>query len=201
MRNALILICFLAASLHADSIQAFGHTWDVLNSADWKLTSTPPTLELLTAMEPDPAKPRRPRQFALLQSEPFEEVTIDLEVKRNGKSLIIVFAWQDEAHFNYAHLSVDDPTKQPVHNGIFHVFGGERVRISYPQPGPGVLPSQDWTPVRFLWNGKDGEVRVFVNGQLSSALRGIDLSLKKGRIGLGSFNETASFRNVRIKGS
>jgi hypothetical protein len=56
--------------------------------------------------------------------------SVEAEVRRNQSSLIMVYAWQDAAHFNYAHLSVDTAAKQVVHNGMFHVFGGERVRIS-----------------------------------------------------------------------
>jgi hypothetical protein len=39
-----------------------------------------------------------------------------------------------------------------------------------------------------------------VNGKTTGALRGVDLSLRNGRIGLGSFFETASFRNLRVSG-
>jgi hypothetical protein len=171
-------------------------------AADWRVEKAASGEELTLAVgrEPVPGKPRRPWQFAIAELGPFTRVTMELEVKRVGKSLILPFAWQSGEKFNYAHLSVDDPTKQPVHNGVFHVFSGERVRISYPEPGPGVLASQDWTPVRLEWNGATGEVKAFVNGKLSPALRAVDLSLRSGKVGLGSFNETGSFRKVRIRG-
>jgi hypothetical protein len=31
-------------------------------------------------------------------------------------------------------------------------------------------------------------------------MRAMDLSLKQGRVGMGSFNETGSFRNLKVKG-
>ena len=37
-----------------------------------------------------------------------------------------------------------------------------------------------------------------MNGQTSPSLKGIDLSLGAGRIGLGSFFNTASFRNFSL---
>jgi hypothetical protein len=124
---------------------------------------------------------------------------MEVEVKREQKSLILVYNWQKEGYFDYVHLSVDAPTKVAVHNGVFHCFGGDRVRIS-PTEGPASLPTEDWTPVRLTYSAKTGEVRVWANGQTTPALRGVDLSLGAGRVGLGSFFETAQFRNLKIKG-
>lgn len=179
-----------------ESIAALGRRWSVPLGADWR--GTEGILELLVKRPQE--KPRRPKQFALLEEGPYAAVTVELEVKRNETSLILVYAYQDDAHFNYVHLSVDDPAKQPVHNGVFHVFGGDRVRISSLEGGAGALPDSDWTPVKLVWDGRTGEVNCWVNGKTTGALRGVDLSLRTGRLGLGSFFETASFRNLRITG-
>lgn len=193
LRTAALLL--LSFSLMAgDTITALGKKWSVRNAADWKAGAE--TLEL--AVPSGPGTPRRPHQFAILDDGPYEAVTIEVDVKRIGKSLLLVYAYQDEGHYNYVHISVDDPAKQPVHNGIFHVFGGERVRISPLEGGPGALPTDDWTHVKITWSGKTGEVVCHANGKTSGALRGIDLSLKHGKIGLGSFNETGAFRNLKI---
>jgi len=186
-----------AGSMFADeSIAALGKKFSVPVAADWKASAD--VLELVTKHEP--GKPRRPKQFALVEEGPFSSATLEVEVKRNGKSLLLVFAHQDDDHFNYAHISVDDPAKQNVHNGIFHVFGGDRVRISPLEGGPGLLATPDWTPVKLVWDGKTGEVVVHANGKTSGAMRAVDLSLKHGRVGMGSFNETGSFRNLKVRG-
>jgi hypothetical protein len=41
---------------------------------------------------------------------------------------------------------------------------------------------------------------VTINGKALRAFEAVDLSLGPGRIGLGSFFNTAQFRNVTIKG-
>jgi len=128
-------------------------------------------------------------------------MTVEVDVKSYGKSLILVWAYQDDDHFNYTHLSVDDPVKEHVHNGVFHVFEGDRVRISPLEGGPGALPDTEWTRVKLTWNGKTGEMICYANGKTTGALRGVDLSLKHGKIGLGSFNETGAFRNLKITGT
>ena len=194
MKLLWVAVCMAGMAWAEDSIAALGRRWSVPLAADWR--GTEGVLDLLVKRPQE--KPRRPKQFALLEDGLYAAVTIEVEVKRNETSLILVYAYQDDAHFNYVHLSVDDPAKQPVHNGVFHVFGGDRVRISSLEGGAGALPVAEWTPVRLVWDGK--EVVCWVNGKTTGALRGVDLSLRTGRIGLGSFFETASFRNLRVTG-
>ena len=163
-----------------------------------------PTLELLV---PRPAtQPRRPTQFALADTPNYLRVTVEAEVKKEPEaarqrrtSLIIVYAWRDPDHFNYAHLSVDTAKQQPVHNGIFHVYGGDRVRISS-QDGPATLTSEDWHKVRLVYDGRTGKVEVFVNGLTSPSMQATDTTLSAGKVGLGSFFDLGQFRRVKITG-
>ena len=129
----------------------------------------------------------------------FRRVTVEAEIKQNGKSLIIVYAWQDANHYNYAHISSDTALQSNMHNGMFHIFGGERVRISSVD-GPRSLPTQEWTPVKLVFDGESGRCYVEVNGKRNPSLEAVDLSLRSGRVGLGSFDETGEFRNVKITG-
>lgn len=197
MKTLGILLLALGSLWADETITALGRTWSVPLAADWKGSAE--TLELLVKKPQE--KPRRPKQFAVLQEGPYSAFTLEVDVKRNEKSLILVYAYQDDNHFNYAHLSVDDPAKVHVHNGIFHVFEGDRVRISPLEGGPGALPDTEWTHVKMVWSGKTGELVCYANGKTSGALRGIDLSLKYGKVGLGSFFETGQFRNLKITGT
>ncbi|MEJ7605304.1 MAG: hypothetical protein WKF37_03335, partial [Bryobacteraceae bacterium] len=188
----LLLACALAAS--ADTIEAFGHKWSVPIAADWKLENG--VLHLQVA-RPQTA-PRRPSQFALAETTDWQKVTVEAEVKRVEGSLIIVYAYRDAAHFNYVHLSHDTGMKQPVHNGIFHVYGGDRVRISS-ERGPAALPSADeWYQVKVDYDGVTGTVTAKINGADLPALKAVDMSLGSGKVGIGSFFQTAFFRNVKI---
>lgn len=204
-----LLLAALAAPAQtrpAESMDAFGLTWRVPLAADWKLdTSSPiPVLELLV---PRPAlQPRRPAQFAVAQTPDFVRGVIELEMKKEPAalrnrhtSLMIAYAWQDPDHFNYAHLSVDSAAEQVVHNGIFHVYGGERVRIS-PRQGPATLPDENWHKVRLVYDSTKGLVEVYVDGKTSPSMRAVDLSLGAGKFGIGSFFDMGSFRNVKITG-
>ncbi len=88
--------------------------------------------------------------------------------------------------------------KQPAHNGVFHVYGGERVRISSEQ-GPAAFPETGkWYHARLVHVAKTGTVTVTVDGRPLPSLTAVDLSLGPGQVGLGSFDETGAFRNLRI---
>ncbi len=199
MKTVALALCCTAFIAYAagETITAFGHDWTVQQASDWAVENG--VLRLKVAAEPPAGQPRRPTKFALLNSKPYTKVTVEAEMKRNGRSLIIVYAWQDANHYNYAHISSDAGAKQNVHNGMFHIFGGERVRIST-LDGPPSFDTQDWTPVKLVFDGVTGKCYVEVNGKRNPSLDAVDLSLKWGRVGLGSFNESGDFRNVRITG-
>lgn len=194
----------LAASLllAANTLEVFGHKWSVRDSSDWKVDQEDGTqiLHLLTPREPLPG-PRRPNQFAVADTHNFGDVAVEADVRPHDRSLMIVFCYRDPAHFNYAHLSIDTGVKQSHHNGIFHVYDGERVRISSPQ-GPAAFPASGrWYHVKLTHSAKSGAVQVTVDGKAIPALHAVDLSLTSGKVGLGSFDETGDFKNVRISGS
>jgi hypothetical protein len=202
MKSLLAVLLLALSAAAADTIEVFGHKWTVRSVSDWKVEQEDgkPVLRLHVVGPRDP-QPRRPVQFALAETEPWQKVTVECDVKRDGGSLILVYAYRDEAHFNYVHLSVDAAKKQPVHNGIFHVFGGERVRISSNE-GPASLPSdQEWYHVQLIYDGSTGAAKVLVNGKENQSLKGVDMSLGAGKVGIGSFFEKALFKNVKIAGT
>lgn len=197
MRTAFVALLLSPLLAAEEQIQAFEQSWDVQRASDWTVEDG--ILRLRESREPPPGTPRRPQTFALSEAGPFRSVTVEAEVRRNGRSLAIVYAWQDETHYNYAHISSDTAVKANVHNGMFHIFGGERVRIST-LDGPPALPAREWTPIKLVFDGVSGHCYVEVNGRRNPSLEAVDFSLRWGRVGFGSFNETGDFRNIRITG-
>jgi hypothetical protein len=199
MRLIALLAMAAGALGAADTLKVFGREWTVPIAADWKVAEEngAETLTLTQGKEPLPG-PRRPFQFALADVPAYARVTVEEDAKPLGRSVMIVFAYQDEAHFDYAHLSIDTGEKQPVHNGIFHVYGGERVRISNPRGPASFAATGRWYHLKLTHDAKTGSVRVTVDGQVVPALVATDVSLGAGKVGIGSFDETGEFKNVRI---
>lgn len=52
--------------------------------------------------------------------------------------------------------------------------------------------------MKLTHDAASGSVRVTVNGEAVPALEAVDRSLAGGQVGLGSFDETAVFKNVKI---
>ena len=84
----------------------------------------------------EPGMPRRPLQFALLKKAKVGSFDFQARVRREGKSMIVVFNYADTLHFYYTHLSTDSGAKVDVHNGIFIVDGGPRRRIAGTEAAP-----------------------------------------------------------------
>jgi hypothetical protein len=200
---AMLLAAAAPAAEPAGTLEAFGLTWKVPVAADWKVQDG--VLELLV---PRPStQPRRPSQYALADTPDYWKATVEVEVRAEPKerrnrrnSLILVYAWRDAGHFNYAHLSVDAARQATVHNGIFHVYGGDRVRISS-EEGPATLKDGVWHKVKLVYDGTSGRVDVWVDGETSPSMRAVDMSLGAGKFGIGSFFDMGSFRNFRITGT
>jgi hypothetical protein len=196
----IVVFCLTAARLFAsDTLDAFGRPWSVPVGADWKVEKQDGAQVLHLAEHRGPLPgPRRPIQFALADVPEYGGLTLEADVKPLGGSLLLVFAYRDAAHFDYAHLSIDTAAKEPVHNGIFHVYGGERVRISSEQGPAAFSTTGRWHHVKLTHDARNGTVDVSVDGQSVAALHAVDLSLSAGKMGVGSFDETGEFKNVRI---
>ena len=179
----------------ADSLAMLGRAWAVPDAADWKVEEG--TLRLIASRGPLPG-PRRPIQFALTDVPSYDRLTVEADVMPLGRSLLVVLAYRDPAHFDYAHLSTDTAGEQPVHNGIFHVYGGERVRISAERGPAAFAASGHWYHVTLAHDSATGTIEVTVDGQPVPALHAEDLSLGPGQVGVGSFDETGAFKNIKI---
>ena len=81
MKVLLVLLLTLAASA-SDTIEAFGHKWTVRFGSDWKVEQEDgkPVLQLLVARPQQ--QPRRPIQFALAETAPWQQVSLEADVKR-----------------------------------------------------------------------------------------------------------------------
>ncbi|MBI3210126.1 MAG: hypothetical protein HYZ37_14670 [Candidatus Solibacter usitatus] len=190
----------VAQEAKKERVQAFGLTWLVDHKEDWKWDGS--VLSLLT---PRPStQPRRPAQYALAETKPYLRVIIELEAMPEPKadrnrrnSLMLAYAWRDIDHFNYVHLSVDSAKQAAVHNGIFHVYGGDRVRMSS-DDGPATLQDGQWHKIRMVYDGTTGTAECWVDGKTSPSLKAVDLSLGAGMVGIGSFFDKGAFRNLKI---
>ena len=143
----------------------------------------------------EPGMPRRPLQFALLKKAKVGSFDFQARVRREGKSMIVVFNYVDTLHFYYAHLSADRGQQDAVHNGIFIVNGEPRKRIAGIDAPP-ALPDREWRRVRVARNARAGTIQVFMDDAHEPLFSAVDDTFTCGQVGIGSFDETGDFDDV-----
>lgn len=171
--------------------------WRLPFPEDWTILETGGNHYLHMLRSREPGVPRRPLQFALLKGVTAGTLDFQAKVRREGRSMIVVFDYVDTLHFYYAHLSVDRGTEEPVHNGIFIVNGGERRRIAGTDAPP-ALPNRDWHLVRVERNAVSGSIDVYTDVRVDPIFSVVDRTFSCGQVGIGSFDETGDFDDVSL---
>jgi hypothetical protein len=171
--------------------------WEMPFPEDWEVLREGSLPYLHMKRSRPPVEPRHPVQFALLKGVNAGSFELNVKVRRAGGSMIVVFDYVDALHFYYLHLSENPGTQIAVHNGIFIVDGGPRRRIAGLE-GSAALPDQLWHDVRIVRDVRSGSIQVFLDQQTSPRFSIIDRTFPRGRIGLGSFDETGDFAQFRL---
>ena len=171
--------------------------WQLPFPEDWvvKQEGSLHFLHMLRSREP--LVPRRPQQFALLKGITVGSFTLETRLRREGRSMLIVFNYVDSLHFYYTHLSVDPGAKVDVHNGIFMVDGAPRRRIAGLEAAP-ALPDANWHKVRVQRDVTSGWIMVFMDDDPQPRFSVIDSTFKCGQVGVGSFDETGDFTDFEL---
>jgi len=172
--------------------------WQFPYPEDWVVLAEGPRHFLHMKRNREPGVPRRPLQFALLKDARVGSFALETYVRREGRSMIVVFNYVDTLHFYYVHLSGDRGTEQPVHNGVFIVNGEPRKRITGTEAPP-ALPDREWHKVRLIRDVTRGSIEVFVDDQKEPLFSVIGRTFTCGQIGLGSFDETGDFADVKLE--
>lgn len=171
--------------------------WQFPYSEDWEIRAEGGNHYLHMKRNREPGVPRRPLQFALVKSAQVGSFDFQARIRREGRSMIVVFNYVDTLHFYYAHLSGDRGVEQPVHNGIFIVNGEPRKRIAGTDAPP-ALPDAEWHKVRVVRDVPAGSIEVFIDDQQKPLFSVVDATFTCGQIGIGSFDETGDFDDVKV---
>ena len=172
--------------------------WSLPEPKDWAIDLEGGNHFLRLARKGQIGDPRRPLQYALRTDVCVGDFDLRVRARRFGKSLLITFGYQDTMHFYYAHIS-SDSGDHAVHNGLFKVDGGERFRIAG-KGSAAVLPEAGWQEVRLTRRVGTGEMALYAGADPQPRFRHTDAAFRFGRIGLGSFDETGDFDDLRLEG-
>lgn len=184
-------------SFHDDFESGSLEAWQMPYPEDWEILGEDRNHFLHMKRSREPGVPRRPLQFALLKNVQVGSFDFHTRVRREGRSMIVVFNYADTLHFYYVHLSGDRGTQEPVHNGIFIVNGGPRKRIAGIEAPP-ALPDHDWHQVRLVRDVTKGSLEVFLDRASQPLFSAADRTFACGQVGIGSFDETGDFDDTQL---
>ncbi|HTM53819.1 MAG TPA: hypothetical protein VL175_07295 [Pirellulales bacterium] len=179
--------------------------WQPMDSKSWKIIDTPrgKAFSLFQQSEYKPPY-RSPVNIAILKQPVVSDFSLEVDVQStvpdyNHRSLVMVFGYQDPAHFYYVHFGKKTDNNA---NQIFIVDGAARVKISS-ETNPGTHWDDNWHKVRVVRDATDGDIEVYFDDmrKRNTAMEAIDRTFTWGQVGLGAFDDLGNFAHVVLKGN
>lgn len=176
--------------------------WQPMDPTSWKILKTPEgNVYSLFAQSKYKPPHRSPVNISLLKDVVVSDFDLTCRMQSTVKdydhrSLVLVFGYQDPAHFYYVHFG----KKTDNHaNQIFIVNGADRRKIST-ETTAGTPWNDAWHKVRLVHDTADGTVEVFFDDRRRAVMEAIDETFTWGRIGLGAFDDLGNFDDVILRG-
>ncbi|MEX0818074.1 MAG: hypothetical protein WD070_00730 [Pirellulaceae bacterium] len=144
---------------------------------------------------------RSPYNISLLKDVDVRDFMLDADVLSTHadyghRDVCLFFGYQDPAHFYYVHLGkkTDDHANQ-----IFIVNAAPRTKIST-KTTSGTDWDDQWHHVRITRDTKSGAIQVFFDDMDTPVMTANDKTFTWGRIGIGSFDDTSDWDNIKLRG-
>jgi hypothetical protein len=178
--------------------------WEPTDSKVWKVIDVKDGKAFSLFDNKTEFKPphRSPLLFALVKDVTVGDFILDVKCKSTIKDyphrdLCFIFCYQDNAHFYYAHLGkkTDDHCNQ-----IFIVDGADRKKIST-KTNEGTPWTDDWHHVKIVRKEYYlGPINVYFDDMEKPIMTASDTTFTWGRVGIGSFDDTGDFCQVKLYG-
>lgn len=177
--------------------------WDFTDRDAWRITNAPGrdgrVLELFQASKYEPSV-RSPFNIALRRDAEPRAFVMDVKVRSTTRDyghrdLCLIFGHVDPSHFYYVHIAKE---ADPHANSIFLVDGKPRVSIAETRT-KGTAWTDGWHHVRLLREPASGLIAVYFDDMKTPIMTAHDRTFARGRIGLGSFDDTGMFDDLVVK--
>lgn len=189
---------FLASIDFEDNLDA----WE-LSDDGWKLGKNEGVNVLSQFRKESSFQPpvRSPYHRAILKEPIVTDFQLDVKVLAthpayNHRDVCLFFGYQNEAQFYYVHLG---EKTDPHCNQIFIVNNAPRTKISR-TTNSGTPWDDQWHHVRIRRVVSTGEISVYFDDMEKPVMTAIDDTFQFGRVGLGSFDDTADWAEFRLRG-
>lgn len=179
--------------------------WEPKNPENWQVGEESGTRCYQLLSPGEQGEVRAPTSWSLLKNFDVSSfiLTGRLRCKADRENphrdMIILFHYQDSTHFYYVHFSA---VSDDVHNIIGIVNGKDRVKINLEPAGDSVsrLTDMQFHEFKVTCDSATGEIKAFLDDMKTPILTAVDTSLGHGLVGVGSFDDTGSFDDIKLWG-
>jgi len=145
---------------------------------------------------------RSPYNISLLKDVVVGDFVLTADVRsttgrNNGhRDVCLFFGYQDPAHFYYVHVGrkTDDHANQ-----IFVVDDADRIKISE-RTNEGTPWDDEWHRVKVVRDVESGKIEIYFDDMEKPVKVAHDKRFMSGQVGIGSFDDTAEWDNVELRG-
>jgi hypothetical protein len=189
--------------LFEDDFEKGADRWQPTDPKAWKVIETDKGKVFSQFVKQSKYKPphRSPYNIALVKDLVVSDFVLDARCQSTIKDyahrdMCLFFGYQDPAHFYYVHLGkkTDDHANQ-----IFIVNAADRKKIST-RTTPGTNWTDAWHHVRVVRNVADGKIEIYFDDMKKPVMTATDRTFKWGRVGVGSFDDTGNWDDVKVWG-
>lgn len=180
-------------------------SWQFTDRAAWKQVEDDggPALALFQASQYEPPV-RSPFNLAVYKDLKVSDFILEVKVKSTSREYghrdaCVAFGWNDQSHFYYVHLA-PAPRTDPHANSIFLVNNEPRVSIAQDRNDGTTWRDDVYHTIRIKRDSSSGSIVVYFDDMQNPVMQAIDKTFTSGQIGLGSFDDTALFKDLRIWG-
>jgi hexosaminidase len=146
-----------------------------------------------------------PSSWAILKGFDMESFAFTGQVKcmadpeNPHRDMVVIFHFQDPVHFYYVHFSASSDDK---HNIIGLVDGRDRVKINKEPSGKTIprLLDKEFHDFLVSYDAESGEVLVYMDDMTTPIMTAVDKTFTHGLVGIGSFDDTGCFDNMKLWG-
>lgn len=189
--------------VYEDDFEDGAKNWEPTDDSAWKVVDTGSTKVYSQFKKRSQYKPphRSPYNISLLRDIHVGDFDLHVKVKSTHpdyghRDVCLFFGYQDPANFHYVHLG----KKADAHaNQIFIVNDKPRTKISLTSTD-GTDWDDQWHNVKIERRVADGTINIYFDDMKKPVMTAKDKTFTWGRIGLGSFDDTAEFDDVRLYG-
>lgn len=185
-----------------DDFRTGAGRWEPTDTAAWKVIDVGMG-KAFSQFKQSTYKPphRSPFNFALVKDLIVGDCVLEARVVSTARDyphrdVCLIFGHRDPAHFYYVHFGqkTDDHANQ-----IFIVNGADRTKIST-KTTDGTKWNNDWHRVRVTRNVATGDIHVYFDDMKDPCMTATDKTFPAGRVGVGSFDDTADWTDVTVRG-